>query len=146
MRQKFSKKSRLSSLLNKICLKIIKIPMRIISKCRKIMKCCVLIDLDRPNRSKTIKNRKIHPGELSEFFPFFFAKFYFSHFFQVFSSSPWRDFRYFARSPMQSTLLLVIKGIPIDFHFWCKASDKLELKKYLFIFVSKKNLAEHYLL
>ena len=62
-------------------------------------------DLDRPNRSKTIKNRKIHPGELSEFFPFFFAKFYFSHFFQVFSSAPWRNFRHFARSPMQSTLL-----------------------------------------
>ena len=106
MHKKFSKKFRLSSLLNKICLKIIEIPMRIISKCRKIMKCCVLIGLERPNRSKTIKNRKIHTGELSEFFSFFFVKFHFPHFFQLFSSARWRDFRDFARSPMQSTLKL----------------------------------------
>ena len=48
------------------------------------MKCCVLIDLDRPNRSKTIKNRKIHPGELSEFFRFFLQNFIFRTFSKFF--------------------------------------------------------------
>ena len=153
MRKSFSKKIRFSSLLNKICLKIIKIPMRIISKCRKIMKCYVLIGLERPNRSKTIKNRKIHPGELSEFFSFFFAKFYFSHFFQVFSSAPWRDFRHFARSPMQSTLLLA--GAPKS--YWrehqrvnvgrCASPDRPNLENLDFeMSKNVKNIAKKYFL
>ena len=71
----------------------------------KVMKLHGLIDLNHQNRVQAIKNRKIHPGKLSEFFSIFCAKFYFSHFFQFFSSAPWRDFRDFARSPMQSTLI-----------------------------------------
>ena len=82
----------------------------------KITKLHVLIDLDRPNRSKTIKNRKIHPGELSEFFSFFFVKNHFSHFFQLFSSAPWRDFRDFARSVMQSTIVEIHGSRTVPFN------------------------------
>ena len=74
----------------------------------KNMKLHVLIDFNHQNRSKTIKNREIHPGAFPEFFSKNFGKYDFSHIFQLFGSAPWRYFRDFARSAMQSTLPLCI--------------------------------------
>ena len=44
----------------------------------------VLVAKNHQNRSKTIKNRKIHPGAFPELFSLFFAKFHFSRKFQTF--------------------------------------------------------------
>ena len=73
----------------------------------------VLIDKNHPNRSKTIKNRKNHPGEFPEFFSIFLAKFHFSRIFQLFGTAPWRHFRDFARSAMHSTIItLCTENLP----------------------------------
>ena len=68
----------------------------------KIMNLHVLFDKNHQNQSTTIKTRKIHSGAFSEFFPIFLVKLHFSRIFQLFGIAPWRYFRDFARSAMQS--------------------------------------------
>ena len=63
----------------------------------KNMNLHVLIDKNHQNRSKTIKNWKIHPGAFSKFFSIFLVKCDFSHFSPLFPSAPWRHFRDFTR-------------------------------------------------
>ena len=78
----------------------------------------VLIDKNHQNRSKTIKNRKNHPGAFPEFFSIFLEKLHFSRIFQLFGTAPWRHFRDFARSAMQSTLAFLTTGTrSIDSHY-----------------------------
>ncbi len=72
----------------------------------KNMKLHVLIDFNHQNRLKTIKNREIHPGAFPEFFSKNFGKCDISHIFQLFVALLEAIFRDFARSAMQSTLVL----------------------------------------
>ena len=79
--KKFSKKidfTPKSLVLNKIWLRILGF---LTESIEKSMNSHVLVDKNHQNRSKTIKNRKIHPGAFSEFFfVFFFKMSFFAHF------------------------------------------------------------------